>query len=173
MEEELQESANVFRTDMKDAKKTDGSNLYFYNNKTVVNVGLMKEGAEPMVLYNHFTLTDIPTILKAKWDIDNFDTIIKNGHIETYLSVVFGNLDHKNKQPYINLLRTHWEPAFTIPTPFKKKHNILLHQTTQLYTNDENAHIIPNTYVKLHTTPTEKNRCQFTPTARCSNNHLA
>ena len=117
---------------MRDAKKTDGSNLYFYNNKTVVNVGLMKEGAEPMVLYNHFTLTDIPpTILKAKWDIDNFDTIIKDGHIETYLSVVFGNLDHKNKQPYINLLRTHWEPAFTIPTPLNNKK---IYTTTSDYT---------------------------------------
>ncbi len=35
-------------------------NHYFDTVQNVQNVGLMKEGAEPMVLYNHFTLDDIP-----------------------------------------------------------------------------------------------------------------
>ena len=80
----------------------------------------MKEGAEPMVWY-YTTISplmiSLGTILKAKWDIDEFDNIVTDGYIETYLSVIFGDLGNKNKQPYINLLRTHWEPTFTIPTP--------------------------------------------------------
>ena len=35
-------------------------NHYFDTVQNVQNVGLMKEGAEPMVLSNHFTLDDIP-----------------------------------------------------------------------------------------------------------------
>jgi hypothetical protein len=117
IETELDEFANVFRTDMRDAKKGDGAPLYYYNNKVILNIGLMKEGPEPMALYNHFILNDVAKILRTKWAPETFDEIINDGYLETYLNVVFGELGNKNRDFYINLLQTHWEPQFTIPHP--------------------------------------------------------
>ena len=105
---ELEAFKTTLNLDQTNNLKADGRSKYPYP-KTVISLGLMKDGPQPMALYNHFTIEDSVTILRNTIDLpSDIEELLADPDVsETIMTTVFGTT--KSKPENLLLFKTAWE----------------------------------------------------------------